>query len=236
MRNLSPLLDKYLWGSNGSCNLVPYCCGSLRIEHNESQSTYTMTMPSPKKMRQRMHRTQRFLGLVLVGMYALVVTGAPFPVASEISLQLVRFPCEDSACGCSSAKQCWRSCCCSTLEEKIIWARINGIVVPEDVLQHLPQKQTCCSAKKMTHAIAESCCTVPGSNNVKQQSGDRTVRFLSALGCGGNGAGLPAVIPAVFPDAFLSLERGLCEKALNFSPSFDSRFAMPPATPPPEYS
>lgn len=195
-----------------------------------------MTTPSRQKNRHRMDRAQRVLGLVLVGMYALVVTGAPFPFASEISLQLVRFPCEDSACGCSSAAQCWRSCCCSTLEEKITWARINGVSVPEDVLRQLPKKPACCSAGKTTHAIAGSCCTVSGNNNVKQQSGNRTVRFLSALGCSGNGDGLPAVIPAVFPDALFFLQRALCGKALNVSPSFDSRFAMPPATPPPEYS
>ena len=197
-------------------------------------------MPSRQKMRQKMrqkkHRAQRFLGLVLVGMYALVVTGAPFPVVSEISLQLVRFPCEDSACGCSNAERCWRTCCCSTLDEKITWARINGVAIPDHILQQLPQKQGCCSAEKTTHASAGSCCTVPGSENAKPKSGDRTVRFLAALGCGGNGDGLPAVIPAVFPDAVLCLQRAACEKASNSSPTFDSRFAMPPATPPPEYS
>ena len=191
-----------------------------------------MTMPS----RHKKYRARRFLGLMLVGMYALVVTGAPFPVASEISRQLVRFPCEDSACGCSSSEQCWRSCCCSTLEEKITWARINGVRVPERVLQQLPQKQVCCLAEKTNHAITGSCCVVPGSKNVEPQSGDQIVRFLSALGCGGNGEGLPAVLPAVFPDALLSLQRAPCENALNFCPTFDSRFAMPPATPPPEYS
>ena len=41
------------------------------------------------------------------------------------------FPCMDCPCGCNSAEQCWRSCCCHTLAERMDWAREHGVRPPE---------------------------------------------------------------------------------------------------------
>lgn len=45
-----------------------------------------------------------------------------------------RYPCEDHACGCSSAHECWTNCCCYTHHERLVWALRNGVAPPADVV------------------------------------------------------------------------------------------------------
>jgi hypothetical protein len=40
------------------------------------------------------------------------------------------FPCQDHACGCSSAEQCWKSCCCYSPAQKLAWAQEHGVEPP----------------------------------------------------------------------------------------------------------
>jgi hypothetical protein len=35
----------------------------------------------------------------------------------------------DKPCGCASARQCFRDCCCTTPTERLAWARRNGLEV-----------------------------------------------------------------------------------------------------------
>ena len=44
------------------------------------------------------------------------------------------FPCQDRACGCRSAAQCWQKCCCFTNSEKVAWARKKKISLPKFVV------------------------------------------------------------------------------------------------------
>ena len=41
------------------------------------------------------------------------------------------YPCSDCACGCASAEQCWRSCCCHSMAERMAWARVHGRPPPD---------------------------------------------------------------------------------------------------------
>jgi hypothetical protein len=41
-----------------------------------------------------------------------------------------RYPCQHCACSCSTAAQCWRSCCCFSDREKLAWARARGVQPP----------------------------------------------------------------------------------------------------------
>ncbi|MEI8318130.1 MAG: hypothetical protein WCH79_09295 [Planctomycetia bacterium] len=54
-------------------------------------------------------------------------TGAPagLDVAGVIAAKdrSVAFPCMNSPCGCASADQCFRECCCTTLAERLAFAR-----------------------------------------------------------------------------------------------------------------
>lgn len=40
------------------------------------------------------------------------------------------FPCQQHRCGCRTADQCWRSCCCYSPREKLAWAKSRGITPP----------------------------------------------------------------------------------------------------------
>jgi len=79
--------------------------------------------------------------LAILG-YSLVALGLPLPLAGgdgasdPVVRQLlaakdrsVRFPCMDKPCGCASARQCFRDCCCTTSAERLAWARRNGLEV-----------------------------------------------------------------------------------------------------------
>jgi len=63
------------------------------------------------------------------------VFALPFPAvvipqsASEKDLS-EPFPCMHRACGCRSAEQCWKSCCCFSNREKVAWARANQVRLP----------------------------------------------------------------------------------------------------------
>ncbi len=65
----------------------------------------------------------------------------------------VAFPCMGGTCGCSSAAQCWQSCCCNTPVERLAWAQANNIEPPESLLRMLAltemkspdSKAACCS-------------------------------------------------------------------------------------------
>jgi hypothetical protein len=40
------------------------------------------------------------------------------------------FPCQDHACGCRSAEECWRHCCCFSPTERLAWSQAQGIDPP----------------------------------------------------------------------------------------------------------
>ena len=44
------------------------------------------------------------------------------------------YPCMDHPCGCASAEQCWRKCCCFTNQQKVAWAERSGVKVPDYVV------------------------------------------------------------------------------------------------------
>lgn len=43
------------------------------------------------------------------------------------------YPCQDHACGCASAHECWTECCCHTEHERLIWAIEHGVLPPAGV-------------------------------------------------------------------------------------------------------
>jgi hypothetical protein len=40
------------------------------------------------------------------------------------------FPCAQRVCGCRSAEQCWKKCCCFTDAQKVAWADAQGVELP----------------------------------------------------------------------------------------------------------
>jgi hypothetical protein len=64
------------------------------------------------------------------------------------------FPCQNRPCGCRSAEQCWKKCCCFNNSQKIAWAKANKVAVPDYVLAASQKEPTnvevCCLPSQKT--------------------------------------------------------------------------------------
>jgi hypothetical protein len=69
--------------------------------------------------------------VLLLATYVVTAAGVPLPAGDLAHKSGELFPCSDCACGCASAEQCWRSCCCHTLAERFAWARVHGVRPPD---------------------------------------------------------------------------------------------------------
>lgn len=82
-------------------------------------------------------RTRRlrwpFVWLLIVQQF-LAGAGIPLPCPPATTGSGERYPCEHCGCGCRSAEQCWAHCCCFSNQEKLAWARQNGVAVPQFVV------------------------------------------------------------------------------------------------------
>ena len=177
-----------------------------------------------------------------------VVAGAgislPCPAAARLA---ERFPCERCGCGCQSAVQCWTYCNCFTFEEKVAWARQNGIAVPEYAWAAAkreaaaPQKPTCPYAHRHCRGArkAGGPSRDGGTRNDKQASSEnrspRGVSWLSALRCHGLTQQWQAVTTSWPGDRDVALgsvllPRGCVELQPVLKPLFSP---LPPPTPPP---
>jgi len=91
------------------------------------------------------HRRQAISLFVLLG---IVCTYFPIPVSPGSVSGAARaehapvkkdrsrpFPCAQRVCGCQSAEQCWRKCCCFTDAQKVAWADTHGVELPDFVRQ-----------------------------------------------------------------------------------------------------
>jgi hypothetical protein len=70
-------------------------------------------------------------GLLLVAYIATCAGVMPFPAFAFKKKGGQPFPCQDHACGCATAEDCWQHCCCFTPEERWEWARENNVAPPE---------------------------------------------------------------------------------------------------------
>lgn len=80
----------------------------------------------------------RWLGCLSVS-FVLCAILLPMPVslwstAGVEKDQSQLFPCQNRPCGCRSAEQCFKKCCCFTNTQKVSWARANGVELPDYVL------------------------------------------------------------------------------------------------------
>jgi hypothetical protein len=62
-------------------------------------------------------------------------------------------------CGCRSAEDCWKSCCCTTKAERIAFVLEHGLQMPAALKQadeETPAPRACCSTKA-ANATCQSC-------------------------------------------------------------------------------
>jgi hypothetical protein len=91
--------------------------------------------------------TRRLIGLcVFVGMCVVVL---PFPVSVFSPTKTdtdkdrsQRFPCMNRPCGCRSAEECWKKCCCFTNVQKVAWAKENCVTIPQFVFAAAAKEQS----------------------------------------------------------------------------------------------
>lgn len=77
----------------------------------------------------------RLISLCMVA--ALLAGIVPLPVGSSprVTKDFSQpFPCQHHACGCRSAEQCWKKCCCFTNQQKLAWAIKHQVKPPAFVV------------------------------------------------------------------------------------------------------
>ena len=138
-----------------------------------------MALTSQKKLWRRL-AGRLWAGLALV---SFIVTGIGIPLpAADVKDHSVPFPCQDHACGCPSAEQCWRHCCCFSAAERWAWAKAHHVEPPAYAEQPADHDKN--------HESLASCChnhqpDMASDAGAKSQSSVRWVLGLSALHCGG---------------------------------------------------
>ena len=63
--------------------------------------------------------------------YLAAAVGLPLPPQVVVKDGGKPFPCQGHLCGCQTAEECWRHCCCYTAAERWAWARANGVQPPD---------------------------------------------------------------------------------------------------------
>ena len=127
--------------------------------------------------RTRLHRTGlpirwRLCGWLSTALYLAVASGIslPLPAPAAEGVQKDKsqpYPCMNSPCGCRSAEQCWRHCCCHTLAQRLEWARENHVQPPDYVLAEAAAEgiawkpdsgSSCCSDQDCCAQQGRTCC------------------------------------------------------------------------------
>lgn len=127
------------------------------------------------KIRQRA-AIRRLLSLATLVSLALSFVPISIPQPTESKDTSSPFPCQNRPCGCRSAEQCWKSCCCFSNQEKLAWAKSAGVKLPAYVARaaarEMQEKQLakherrvahqpdCCGAKRHSNPEATECCEV----------------------------------------------------------------------------
>ena len=164
--------------------------------------------------------------LALLG-YALVASGLPLPLGTTtpanpssaagkrlaVKDRSQPFPCMDKSCGCATAEQCFRQCCCNTPAETLAWARAHKIdlaviaALQQRVAVAAPPTQgSCCSSARScrstepiaatgsggaelcseeSSAAAATLANAGGEPVVPQRDGQRSVVLRALLACSG---------------------------------------------------
>jgi len=133
-------------------------------------------------------------------------------------------------CGCRSAEQCWRGCCCFTNQQKVAWAKAEGVAPPEYVVAAAQQetaqvaKVSCCSTKK------SGSCHISQSKTEGKSSLSAVIEAMTCLGQIEQWVAIGAIdIPRV---EIWQLELPLSGHVASVSLSYSAP-EMGPAPPPP---
>ena len=180
------------------------------------------------------HFLRRLVGLLaLVGVLS---STCPLPLARKAwQPGQTPFPCQSCGCGCTTAEQCWSSCCCFSLSERIAWARKHGAPIPESVakrskahVETAPQvSRTCCASSRSCcsskPSATETRCTLAAA--AADQGATESVRpsklvtSLQAIECQGGATAFTLLPWAIVKKCWVELDQP--QPLVEFSPLID---------------
>ena len=147
------------------------------------------------------------------------------------------FPCQDRPCGCRSAEQCKKKCCCFTAEQKLAWAKRNGID-PSEVVASAPAckpdtlttRKVCCSSRQ----LAKSETTKPSRRSKTPVSRFQVVIGVIAQECQGVAQSFYGqTVFVVPPIVSLSIPMELKGERIAVGESRFVKLCVEPPVPPP---
>lgn len=114
-------------------------------------------------VRLRSPFLRRFVSLATVAAYLLVCTGVPIPIVVDRAAAAedpsgAPYPCQGHRCGCRTAEQCWKACCCMSDLEKRMWAERNGVPLPDYLLSRMPAVVEVAAATEPAAEPVRACC------------------------------------------------------------------------------
>jgi hypothetical protein len=190
---------------------------------------------------------RRLAAWLLIAEQILAGAGVALPCPPAAAVSHERFPCEHCPCGCTTAAQCWRDCCCYTNQEKVAWAKENGVTVPEHVLAAAEREQAVVVKPKCPHCAGrvgpktEVCSATAGAGHDRGSAGNKTprspgLRWIAAARCHGMHSYFEAAGPGwpADPPIQLHLALPLVGRVMR-QPSLGNPILPPaPPTPPPK--
>ena len=161
-----------------------------------------MRWRSGRKTKARLARAA--VALVLVANHLAIALGLPLPMPSARSHLSASeyFPCMNCSCGCRTAEQCWRHCCCHSMAQNLAWAKAHGVEPPAFVRAAV--EKAGCTASVSDPPEQNKCCTCckSAATMPRQSASQGNLVLIKALECQGlTAAGLLAGLPALLPKA-----------------------------------
>ncbi|MBS0190715.1 MAG: hypothetical protein U0573_02335 [Phycisphaerales bacterium] len=138
---------------------------------------------------------------------------------------LERYPCEDHACGCASAAECWAHCCCHTPRQRLAWAIRHGVRPPVGV--SFSEEDWIAAANDVRAGSAECSVCVEGIKS-KLDQGIRTEGPATEAGAGCE-AQRPAAGLSMSALACKGIKQVLAMSLPPFSPMRAEERLAPPA-------
>jgi len=126
-------------------------------------------------------RRRLVVGPIIVA-YLVAAVGFPLPATASRG-DGGAFPCQGHRCGCQTAEQCWRQCCCFSAQEHLVWARSRGVTPPESVAQPNAGGWRAQRLRDQAATTTDACCKRDASN--KPAPGGRSGPVVSPLRCQG---------------------------------------------------
>lgn len=148
------------------------------------------------------------------------------------------FPCQDRPCGCRSAEQCWKKCCCFSNAQKLAWARKNQVDVPEFVVAAAAAERAPMLNASQPHNARSyaSCCrkSKEVDTSAGESSRNRRVIALNVWQCNGLSVlfatlSLAMLPSAASPEQLATPSRELIETPCSLLPE---QVGAPPEPPP----